>query len=288
MKLLKTVLKITAGLLLTTSVAVANMAISNMLFFGDSLTDMGNTEKAPYTNEPGILWAHVLTEHYGLPLSKSGLNGEFGGNNWAQAGATSADVIPQIQTYLSQQPTINEDDVAFIWIGGNDIIDNIMDKWPDPIFTPDELANKAVANINISVNLLKQAGVKNIVIINMFALEITPAARLAEKRYGEDVIVFIKEAVNKFNTKLVTLEDDIVHHYDANAQLNIVLADHDAYGLKNVTNQAKLCKRRCNPNEYLFWDAIHPTNAAHKLVGDFIVQFLGQEFAAFPVMDKAA
>jgi len=61
---------------------------------------------------------------------------------------------------------------------------------------------------------------------------------------------------------------DIVE-FDTFALLDAVIANPVAYGFTNVTdpcfNGVSVC---ANPGQYLFWDIIHPTAAAHQILGN--------------------
>ena len=60
---------------------------------------------------------------------------------------------------------------------------------------------------------------------------------------------------------------------DANALLTEIVADPAAVGLTNVEDACltfgvvrnPFCR---TPNDYLFWDGIHPTKAGHRIVAE--------------------
>ncbi|HEY9807472.1 MAG TPA: PEP-CTERM sorting domain-containing protein, partial [Candidatus Obscuribacterales bacterium] len=83
---------------------------------------------------------------------------------------------------------------------------------------------------------------------------------------------------------------------DINALFNQAINQPSQFGFTNVTepclNQqaGTLCS---NPNQYLFWDRIHPTTAAHQLIGSYAFNNLAALFppapaAAFAVPESAS
>jgi outer membrane lipase/esterase len=65
---------------------------------------------------------------------------------------------------------------------------------------------------------------------------------------------------------------------DVYAKLNTIVANPQLFGLSNVTAACITpsvppfsCKK---PDEFLFWDGIHPTKAAHGLLADEAAQVL--------------
>ena len=62
---------------------------------------------------------------------------------------------------------------------------------------------------------------------------------------------------------------------DLYASTNAILANPGAYGFTNTTDEGINAPPGANLNQYLFWDDVHPTAAAHELIAD-------SAFAALP------
>ena len=65
---------------------------------------------------------------------------------------------------------------------------------------------------------------------------------------------------------------------DAFALINDMVANPASYGFTNGTQQALQGLPAANPDEYLFWDGVHPTSAAHEAVADEVHTQLRAEF----------
>jgi phospholipase/lecithinase/hemolysin len=56
---------------------------------------------------------------------------------------------------------------------------------------------------------------------------------------------------------------------DANRLYRDAIANPAAFGFTNVISACLSGSRACsNPDQFLFWDGIHPTTAAHRILGE--------------------
>jgi phospholipase/lecithinase/hemolysin len=130
-----------------------------------------------------------------------------------------------------------------VWGGGNDFLQSL-----DPVV--------AANNILQLVNDLSVRGAQDIIVANL------PVADL-----GFAV---------PFNTTLLTGLADItganIFVLDVIALNQAILGDPAAFGFTNAADPcfdtAPATPTQCsNPDEYLLWDTVHPTTAAHDLIG---------------------
>jgi outer membrane lipase/esterase len=67
--------------------------------------------------------------------------------------------------------------------------------------------------------------------------------------------------------------------FDANALVTAIVAAPQLYGLTNVIEACVMPNEppfTCqNPDEYMFWDGVHPTTAGHALIAQAVAQLLG-------------
>ena len=115
--------------------------VSNLLAFGDSLSDMGNAKDSilnvpdvpPYWQgrfSNGPVWLEYVSEAYGLTttvgsLSEQGDNRAFGGAQTGQGFSylLLPNVGTQIGNYLANvQTAIPSNDIIALWAGGNDFL----------------------------------------------------------------------------------------------------------------------------------------------------------------------
>jgi outer membrane lipase/esterase len=125
---------ITAALLLSTSAAAADF--SQVIAFGDSLSDAGNvslvlspTTQPPmeYTTNPGAVIVQDVASHYGYSLTASlagGTDYAWGGaginNNNPSAEAGVPTITDQVNAYLATG-SVNRSALYSMWGGGNDV-----------------------------------------------------------------------------------------------------------------------------------------------------------------------
>jgi len=101
----------------------------------------------------------------------------------------------------------------------------------------------------------------------VFAIEkptVTPASKVLE-----NVQAIIKKSCwGCHNTD--SKNDDAKEELDFKNLSNDIIANPDDFGLTNVTDPCiQLGGGACpDPDEYFFWDGLHPTEAGHKLIAD--------------------
>ena len=138
-------------------------------FFGDSLTDSGSpvvplgTTSPPYTGSEfsnGDVWAKTVAAARGQSVV-------WGGNNFAVAGAVSADLhtptsagqlgitMSQTDHFLATHGVADPLGLYSIWMGGNDFLGYLADPAPPP---PDIFIGGILGNIQLGIEALEGAG----------------------------------------------------------------------------------------------------------------------------------
>ena len=104
---------------------------SNVVVFGDSLSDSGNVGR--FTTNPDPVWSEIVAETFGA----SGMNSFAGGSNYAFAGACvnpdtpcdadqSPPVTEQIAKYFLKSDRRADPNALYaIWGGVNDVVDPV-------------------------------------------------------------------------------------------------------------------------------------------------------------------
>jgi phospholipase/lecithinase/hemolysin len=255
-------------ILLTSSIAAAFDLgkVHNLVVFGDSLSDNGNTlaavglPKPPYykgrwTN--GFNWVDDFTRIAGLPPATAYL--QNGGTNFAVGGSTSALLAAQIAVYLvTVSGSANPADLFVIWIGSDDFLAGLQ-------------PSTTIAAISAEITALSLAGAQQFLVINLPDISLTP--EIIAK--GTATIQAAKQFVTSANSRLqneipflASLFGVKIDLIDVNPLLTELVNNPAAFGFKNSTGQAynpSTGKEVKHPNQYVFWDGLHPTKRVHLL-----------------------
>jgi phospholipase/lecithinase/hemolysin len=250
---------------------------SNLVIFGDSLSDVGNVYSQSFGFAPssppyyqgrysnGPLWVEDLALDQGLPVPT---RSRSGGTDWAYAGTKTGsgstnyvlffnfpNVGTQINNYLNGR-TPSASELFVVWGGGNDFIDGQTN------------VSVPVNNIVSHITTLANAGAKDFLIPNLPPLGQTPRFRGTANQTTMD------SRSASFNTmlasSLMSLETSLsinIYQLDVGGLFADLLANPSEHGLSNVTGTALVNSTSvANPDDYLFWDDIHPTRIGHSLL----------------------
>jgi len=280
------------------------MAVSNMFVFGDSLSDGGNVfnvtgglfPPSPYAQRfsNGPVAVEQFAKLAGVNLTPS----TTGGNNYAYGGAATGVVAGTANTdnYLSKSTPplsflngtgiqnqvdqfvnlgINFDpnqSLFVVWGGPNDIF-TFLDGYTSATTTINDVIAGAVTNIIDSITTLALKGAENFLIPNMVDLGMTPFG-IKQGGLAQFGLTQISNGFNAFlDQSLDAIVGTNIFRPDVNNLLQLVQANPGAYGFDNVTGTCfdKATFTACeNPDRYLFWDDVHPTERGHALIaGEF-------------------
>lgn len=266
---------------------------SNVYFFGDSLTDRGNVWLLTGTQIPptadyfegrfsnGPMWCEGFAESLGADAEPS----MAGGDNYAYGGARTSyhpsglpiGVVDQIQMYLSGPGVGGADPHALyiVWAGPNDVQDGIamMD-------TPKAARDLVVAgaeNVADYVQQLAAAGAVHILVPNSPNLGLTP--RWSERDPdAPGTVDFATSLSQLFNDTLDAELDALefpVRRFNAYVLFELAVRFPGLLGFSNSTDRCytgdditwtgggEVCS---NPDEYVWWDGVHPTAAMHRII----------------------
>jgi lysophospholipase L1-like esterase len=219
--------------------------------------------KGRFSNGP--VWVEHLVEQLRL-------NGTLYDN--AYGGATTDGVIPpglinQVNDFLTT-PSLPPDSLYIIWSGANDFLINNSKDYEG-----------CAKNVNNALEALAQAGANNILIMNLPNLGATPKMNTSIDTYDdyrERTILFndaLEKFIEEFKKNYPAIE---LYFFDIFSFLEKAIKNPEVYGFTNVTESCPsffIINNFENNEAYLFWDDIHPTTEAHRLLARIVAEKLG-------------
>ncbi|MEQ8846793.1 SGNH/GDSL hydrolase family protein [Botrimarina sp.] len=266
---------------------------SDLVVFGDSLSDVGNTSAATFGIQPGAGYfdgrfsnGRVFTERLasGLgvgPLTRSGAGGDafaYGGAETDGPGGFAGlfvdSLVEQVDDYVARLggATIDPAALHVVFIGANDLLGGQTDP-----ATP-------AGVVRAQLERLVDAGARQLLGVNLPRLGLTPRFNNDPQQAAQ-----IDEATLAFNAALSLGFDQIAaanpevttHRLDAQRLFDGVIAAPGSFGFANATAPGIEL-----PGDdlgraagYVFWDTIHPTRELHALLGEAALR------AVFPLGD---
>ncbi|MBD2210578.1 PEP-CTERM sorting domain-containing protein [Calothrix sp. FACHB-156] len=239
------------------------------------------------------------------------------GINYAFGGATSIDkntispLLPGFQQQIAAFttplfPTKNADSNALyvLWTGANDYLPTNAD--PN-YFKPFTDPKTTIDSLKIAIASLADVGAKNILVVNLPDLGQLPRANNLDPTFplppetpATQVSQALTDLTKEHNSDLSDAIADLNKVLNPDVKLmsldvSSVLADiiYDTEKMKGVKYGFKEVDKPClvdpscaaNPsiqNQYFFWDGLHPTTAAHKILGDYAFQQIEKSIQPVP------
>lgn len=282
------------------------LPFSNLYVIGDSLSDQGNLFLATaavagpanalpaadhyfqgrFSNGPA--YTDFVSQRLGLPLGPS----VAGGNNFAFGGArtdynsietTAGGPLPPglfpwtLNTEVQAFKARGVNDLAALYIvfsGANDVTDILVRG-----LNPATVIPNTINGILGAVAAFASAGAKTVVVPNLPDLGLTPlflsggpAASAAATNLSIQFNALLDAQLDAFSGL------NIIELDTFNLVRNVVF-NPSRFGLSNVTTpcysgfvEPNPSGVECpNPNEFLFWDIVHPTTKVHAILADAVI-----------------
>lgn len=279
---------------------VAATPLHNVVVFGDSLSDNGNLyqymnrmlpQSPPYYEgrfSNGPVWIElVMATYFPNQPEKHMLNYAYGGAGVSEDPDDDGlfTLRREINTYLSTHNNQASDDSLYVvWIGANNYLG----------MPPEEDKTLKAVNDGIVHGLqnLADKGAKHFLVINIPDVGKTPAA------VEFDAVDLLTRYADRHNEMLLQSVEDLKkqypdvkwHFYDMNTTFKRIIDFPAEFGIKNVkgTCYNSLVDKGTKPSvlgmvagvhrslandeegcdDYLFFDLVHPTAIAHRILAD--------------------
>ncbi|MCG7992215.1 MAG: SGNH/GDSL hydrolase family protein [Candidatus Thiodiazotropha lotti] len=261
-----------------------------------STLDQFLVPNAPYARggnhfSNGKTWVEWFAEKLDLqesagPAFKGENEDELKMTNYAVGGARARDfgqgvnLASQLGMFQADaQGQVADRALYVLALGGNDVRDAVSALAQDSsgLLSAEIIAN-ALSAISDAVIALYSGGATTLMVANVPDISITPAVnRLDAILPGAVISAAILSA--KYNSELAGLLDVLeqsspglkIIRIDFAGSTRRMVDDPEAFQMTNMEDacvmpdqQPSSCKQ---PNRYLFWDGIHPTAKAHRVIG---------------------
>ena len=238
----------------------------------------------------GATWIEQYARSVGLASNARPAFASAGAkaSNYAIGGArarstgSGADLPEQTGAFFLKNPNPPASALYVIEMGGNDLRDAMGAYLQAGGGTNGQLAAGAViqdalGSIGASMFELYRRGARKFLVWNAPNLGLTPAIRTLDA-VSPGAAFLAHQLTQGFNAgldgvvlaDLAQLPDIELYRLDIYGMLGAVVTDPAAYGLTNVTSACitpQSAPYHCKEfKEYLFWDGIHPTAAAHGII----------------------
>lgn len=280
----------------------ASEKFTQVFAFGDSYSDNGQAKKISAqimessnrpddaflkpSKEDGLYWegrysnghtaVEVLAENLDVPLV-----------NYATGGATTGEknytewmdhlgntgVLGQIEKFENslKEGKADPDALYFIFASANDYFLFMDYSLPGKV---EDVADKAVDNINTAIKRLNSLGAEKFFVVNSSDLSLVPYEITTNRTESAEAFVkcvnkklpeSIKELQKNSNIKIMMFDlpkisDDIIKNP---SKYGLVVLDKEAQ-----STYPEVKPVNANPEQYYFWDEWHYTSTVHKILGE--------------------
>ena len=270
-------------------------AFSSLFVYGDSLSDTGNAllgtgeiQEVPFGGlvpdnayssgrlSNGPVWVEYLADDMGLsaePFLAGGTNFAFGGALTGPQPTLPTSSSPSLVEQLGLSQTVGDvspDALYIVYGGGNDARGAAQQILGGEEAQASATVEQGVTNLTQIVGFLASSGARNFLIPNLPDLGLTPEATRG--------LVGLAEASTTVSTEFNTLLAQALLPFE-NEPINLsevdtfeftrsIIASPENFGLPASFNTTDPCIEPAsvcnNPDEYFFYDGIHPTTVGHR------------------------
>jgi phospholipase/lecithinase/hemolysin len=258
------------------SLALAENHYSEVISFGDSISDVGTYRVGlikqlgggRFTTNPGPIWVERVGEELGTQVTpfRVGYAGQsivLGGTGYAEGGARVSQqpgvncnpnsagvctaelarpVSQQIDDFLAYNGHFGRHQLVFVQAGGNDLLWQLalLGAGAEPVSVAAGAMQQAAIDLATQVQRIEANGDATVVVLNLPDVALTPFAR----SQSAGVQALVSGLVQVFNGTLAAmLIGNPATLLDAYSEWDKIAADPVAFGVKNLNVPA------CDPNK---------------------------------------
>jgi phospholipase/lecithinase/hemolysin len=246
-----------------------------------SVVSPGSEISSPVTLIDGNL---VVSPFFNGNTTNQSVNFAYG---LAQTGANGSTEIGEfvpgmerqveffVTDHLQADKAADSEALYILWGGSNDY------------FSPNADPEETIDNIEAEIESLYDVGGRNFLVVNLPNLGIIPEANNPELPASpEELTALVNTHNSLLDSTVDELEDTLTGAnltiLDINSLFGEVIENPEEFGFTNITEPfldpiTLTPTAGADPDEYLFFDTIHPTEAGHNLVFDSAKEALGIE-----------
>lgn len=266
---------------------------SHIIAFGDSLTDHGGLSGylpgALEVWSNGDVWVEYMADDWNADLENNAIAGAMtmGHENSDIQAMSDANQLPplglvgQVNTFIAGSPEFDAYRTLFtIWIGGNDLLEfgrgEYLDSNGQVVTDPGTMIALAMSHINTAMTALVDNGALYILVMNLPDVGLTPLYNGDETAAAgaTQLSISFNKALDDMIADFKAAHPDVrVYTFDVFTYLHEMVESgifKDTTGSYMVLDEQGNRTGETNEpaEDHLFWDSIHPTTKAHKLLGD--------------------
>lgn len=191
--------------------------------------------------------------------------------------------LNEVEAYLAMAATsqhypgsfaMPKDTLFIIWIGANDL-------WSVTPATATSQITESVSNIQNGLSQLIDAGASKFMVITLPNLGKAPKFNKNETTAaaGTQISLGFNQALEQVIFGIDTTYPAItIKRVDAFNMLSEILGDAEALGFDDITNsKLNSSTGEIADGNYFFWDSVHPTTFAHKLIAKKVAEAINCE-----------
>jgi phospholipase/lecithinase/hemolysin len=263
---------------------------------GTAVTGSNQTKFQVIATEYSLDWDQRLAQLLGIstftPSSSGGTNYATGGAETGTgnfSGLSFPNMGQQVSNYIASKPSPTPQTLFALWGGGNDLIDACEAKNATAASVA-AAETSAVENVSSEIAQLSNAfpgKAINFIWPNVPPLQATPKAQSFSPIIQTALATASYDFQQDEDFTTLELEDvfpnDHIYNLDVYGMFQDVLSNPDFYGFTNTTQSIitatsfsgtsfsatpNFPNQTVNPDQFLFWDQLHPTSAVHNMIGE--------------------